>query len=69
METTKAMVLIKGKVQGVWYRASTKEQADRLGLSGWVRNLPLRRVEAVFQGPKDKVEQALQWCWQGPSGA
>ncbi|MCB2225945.1 MAG: acylphosphatase [Desulfarculaceae bacterium] len=69
MEMVRAVALIKGRVQGVWFRASTKREADLLGLSGYVRNLPLRKVEAVFQGPRPKVEQALAWCHQGPSGA
>ena len=69
MEQVRAAALIKGKVQGVWFRASTKKMADSLGLAGYVRNLPLRRVEAVFQGPKDIVDQALAWCHQGPAAA
>ncbi len=69
MEQVKAVALIKGRVQGVWFRASTKDKADQLGLAGYVRNLPLRRVEAVFQGPRPVVEQALEWCHQGPPGA
>lgn len=69
METVRAMALIKGRVQGVWFRASTREMAEGLGLMGWVRNLPLRRVEAVFQGPRELVEQALAWCEQGPPSA
>ena len=69
MELVRAAALIKGRVQGVWFRASTKEVADSLGLAGYVKNLPLRRVEAVFQGPKDRVDQALAWCHQGPAAA
>ncbi|RJX35211.1 MAG: acylphosphatase [Desulfarculus sp.] len=69
MERVRAVALIKGRVQGVWFRASTKQVADSLGLAGHVRNLPLRRVEAVFQGPEDKVQEALAWCHQGPAGA
>lgn len=69
MEQVRAMALIRGRVQGVWFRASTKQMADSLGLAGYVRNLPLRRVEAVFQGPRHKVEQALAWCQQGPPAA
>ena len=65
----RAVALILGRVQGVWFRASTKREADRLGLDGYVRNLPLRRVEAVFQGPRPAVEEALAWCWQGPPAA
>ncbi|MCF8009809.1 MAG: acylphosphatase [Clostridiales bacterium] len=59
-------VFISGKVQGVYYRDSTREQADRLGITGWVRNLLDGRVEAVFQGPDDKVVEMIQWCWKGP---
>ncbi|MCA1905740.1 MAG: acylphosphatase [Desulfarculus sp.] len=69
METVKATLLIKGKVQGVFFRAHTRDQAEALGLAGWVRNLPLRRVEAVFQGPRDQVEKAIAWCRQGPPAA
>ena len=69
MQQVRAVALIKGRVQGVWFRANTKKEADRLGLDGWVRNLPLRRVEAVFQGPRELVEQALAWCHQGPPAA
>lgn len=69
MEQVRAAALIKGRVQGIWFRASTKKMADSLGLAGYVRNLPLRRVEAVFQGPRDKVDQALAWCHEGPAAA
>ena len=69
MEQVKATVLIKGKVQGVLFRAYTQETAQDLGLKGLVRNLPLRRVEAVFQGPRDKVEEAIAWCRRGSPSA
>ncbi len=69
MEEKRAELIIKGRVQGVFFRASTRQKADDLGLAGWVRNLPLMRVEAVFQGPEEAVEQAITWCWQGPPGA
>ena len=62
-------VKISGQVQGVWFRASTRDEAIRLGLTGWVRNLPDGRVEAVFEGPEEKLNQMLAWCWQGPPGA
>jgi len=58
-------VHISGRVQGVYFRDSTKEQADKLGLTGWVRNLPDGRVEAVFQGNENKIEKMLEWCWEG----
>lgn len=66
MEQRSALVLIHGRVQGVAFRYYTKRMAESLGLSGYVRNLPLRRVEARFQGPAELVEQAIEWCRQGP---
>ena len=61
-----AYVLISGKVQGVWFRANTKEKARQLNIKGWVRNLPDGRVEAVFQGEKEIVEEMIKWCYKGP---
>jgi acylphosphatase len=69
MEKARAKALISGRVQGVWFRASTRDMARPLGLTGTVRNLPWRQVEAFFEGPRDKVEEALAWCRQGPPGA
>ncbi len=63
---TKAHLYISGKVQGVYYRAFTQEIADSLGLKGWVKNLPDRRVEAVFEGERELIEQAISKCKQGP---
>jgi acylphosphatase len=54
-------------VQGVGYRASTHHEAQRLGLVGWVRNLPDGSVDLEAQGPSDVVEQLLTWCRRGPS--
>ena len=68
-EHLRAHVIVHGFVQGVWFRASTKDEADRLGVSGWVRNLPDGSVEAVFEGDKKKVEEIIGWCHRGPSGA
>jgi acylphosphatase len=68
-EHLRAHVIVHGLVQGVWFRGSTKDEADRLGLTGWVRNLPDRSVEAVFEGEKKKVEEIVGWCHRGPSGA
>lgn len=59
-------VLIYGSVQGVWFRASTKQKAEHLGLKGWVRNTHNGCVEAVFQGNKDKVDEMIDWCHKGP---
>jgi acylphosphatase len=58
--------VIRGRVQGVWYRGWTVERAGRLGLSGWVRNRSNGTVEAVFAGPADAVEEMLAACWSGP---
>ena len=69
METVRAVALISGRVQGVFFRASTRNMAQGLGLQGFVRNLPLVKVEAVFEGPRDLVEQAVSWCKQGPPAA
>jgi acylphosphatase len=62
-------VFVSGEVQGVFFRAETRRQAQALGLAGWVRNLPDGRVEAVFEGPEDAVERMVAWCRQGPSYA
>jgi len=62
-------VLVSGRVQGVGFRAATRREATRLGLSGWVRNLPDGRVEAEFEGAASAVERAIAWCASGPPGA
>jgi acylphosphatase len=66
---TRARVLISGRVQAVGFRYGTRREAGRLGLSGWVRNLPDGRVEALFEGNPDAVEEMLRWCEHGPPGA
>ena len=60
---------ITGRVQGVYYRASTVQQAANLGLTGWVRNCDDGSVEAVAQGPRAKLEELIAWCRVGPPGA
>ena len=62
-------VLVSGHVQGVFFRDSTREKAQELGLAGWVRNLPDGRVEAVFEGDGDRVEEMVSWCKDGPPDA
>ena len=62
-------IVVNGRVQGVWFRGSTQEEALRLGLRGWVRNLPDGRVEAVIEGERRLLEQLLAWCRTGPPGA
>ena len=65
-DMARAQVLISGRVQGVFYRAHTRDQARARGLKGWVRNLPDGRVVAVFEGRRDVIEDMLKWCRQGP---
>ncbi|HHF55963.1 MAG TPA: acylphosphatase [Thermoplasmatales archaeon] len=62
----RAHVRIYGKVQGVWFRAHTKDMADKLGIKGWVRNVPDGSVEAVFEGDDESVEKIIEWCHRGP---
>jgi len=62
-------VWIEGRVQGVCFRAYTQERAEQLGLTGWVRNLPDGRVEAIFEGEEVKVRDMVKWCHRGPSYA
>jgi len=66
MPIARAHLYISGRVQGVYYRGFTEELADSLGLKGWVRNLPDRRVEAVFEGERELVEKAIKRCGDGP---
>jgi acylphosphatase len=64
-DRVRAHVHVSGRVQGVYYRASTREQARRLGIDGWVRNLDDGRVEAVFEGDSSAVESMVEWCHTG----
>jgi len=61
--------LISGRVQGVFFRASTRSQAQCLGVSGWARNLPDGRVEVLACGPAEAVTRLRDWLRQGPPGA
>ncbi len=69
MEKVRARVIIEGRVQGVFFRHHTQEMAFRLGVKGWVKNRRNGSVEAVFEGDRQRVEQIIQWCHQGPSEA
>jgi acylphosphatase len=59
-------VIISGRVQGVWFRASTKQKAKQLKLNGWVRNNPDGNVEAIFEGDDNLIKEMLNWCHHGP---
>lgn len=65
----RAHVYVSGRVQGVFFRAETVEFAERLGVCGWVRNLSDGRVEALFEGDREDVEKAVDFCGKGPPGA
>lgn len=66
MEKVYLEMRIIGKVQGVYYRASTKKKADELGLCGWVKNEPNGEVSIAVQGAPKLVEQFTAWCAIGP---
>jgi acylphosphatase len=68
-EKIRAHVYVSGRVQGVYYRRNARRSALSFGLTGWVRNLPDRRVEAVAEGERNRVEDFLGWCREGPSMA
>ena len=68
-ERVRVRLLITGLVQGVAFRQSAVFEAERHGLSGWVRNLPDGRVEAEAEGERSKVEVFARWCEHGPRGA
>ncbi|HEY0067038.1 MAG TPA: acylphosphatase [Flavisolibacter sp.] len=62
-------LLIKGKVQGVFFRATAKEVADELGLTGWVQNTDEGHVEAMATGTEKQLNDFIAWCKQGPPRA
>jgi acylphosphatase len=65
----KVRLLIRGRVHGVFFRQSTRERAQELGLVGWVRNLENGMVEVEAEGKRDLVEQLVAWCHKGPPSA
>lgn len=69
MSETAIRVIIRGRVQGVWYRAWTERAAGGLGLHGWVRNCADGSVEALFSGPAATVRQMIDRCRSGPPAA
>jgi len=65
----RAHVFVAGNVQGVFYRATTRDEARDRNVAGWVRNLSDGRVEAVFEGPESKVQEMVEWCHEGSPAA
>ena len=65
-EKVRVRVLIEGRVQGVFFRAATRDEARARGLTGWVRNRADGRVEAVFEGDRQVLDNMLVWCRKGP---
>jgi acylphosphatase len=65
-ELVRARVVISGRVQGVFFRMETLEEATKTGVSGWVKNKQDGTVEAVFEGERALVDSVIQWCRQGP---
>ncbi len=65
----RALVVVSGVVQGVFFRTATRDRARSLGVAGWIRNVPDGRVEAAFEGDDERVDSMVEWCRRGPSGA
>jgi len=68
-ERTRAHVYVSGRVQGVFFRDTTRQTAQAEGVDGWVRNLEDGRVEAVFEGPPDAVDAMVEFCHEGSPAA
>jgi len=62
-------LIIKGKVQGVYYRLAAKEEADKLGITGWVKYIAGGRVEIMATGNEETIQQFIQWCYKGSEKA
>ena len=66
---TTIRILVSGKVQGVFFRQSTREKAVQLGITGWVRNLPGPQVEIIASGYYEQLLELIAWCKKGPPRA
>ena len=62
-------MVVRGRVQGVFFRADARDRARSLGVAGRVRNHPAGTVEAVFEGEDERVDSMVEWCRRGPAGA
>ena len=68
-ESKTVHIIVEGKVQGVFYRATTKEMADQIGVKGWVRNRENGSVEIMASGAEAQLQEFIDWCKKGPKRA
>lgn len=69
MDNIRVRLIVEGRVQGVWFRESTRREAEYLGVYGFVRNRREGTVEVVAEGPEEKVRKLVEWCHHGPPSA
>ncbi len=69
MDNVRTHLIIEGRVQGVWFRESTRREAISLKLTGWVKNRPDGTVEVLIEGPEHEVNRLVSWCQKGPPAA
>ena len=69
MDKIRVRLIVEGRVQGVWFRESTRREAELLGVQGWVRNRREGSVEVVAEGPEENVGKLVAWCHHGPPSA
>ena len=69
MGEARVKIIVSGLVQGVYFRAATRQQARQLGIAGWVKNCRDGSVEVLAEGDSEKLEQLITWCRKGPAGA
>ena len=69
MTNARIHLIVQGRVQGVWFRDSTRQEALSLGVFGWVKNRRDGSVEVLAEGPEEKVKNLVAWCRHGPPGA
>lgn len=69
MANVRSHLIVEGRVQGVWFRDSTKREANRLNITGWVKNRYDGNVELIAEGSKENVAKLTEWCHNGPPAA